>query len=185
MLEKPILTGEKIILRPITVDDAQAMFASLADAESMRLTGTQQTFTLAQVQQHCQRVAQADDRVDYAITLPSDSTYLGEVVLNDIDWTNRSASFRIALASEKLFGQGYGTEATRLIVDFGFRTLKLHRIELEVYDFNPRAQHVYEKVGFVREGVRRDALLWNGRYQNAILMSILEAEYNQLIQATN
>ncbi|MCA9918737.1 MAG: GNAT family N-acetyltransferase [Anaerolineales bacterium] len=177
MLDKPILTGERVILRPITVDDAQAMFASLSDAESMRLTGTQQTFTFEQVQQHCQRVSQAEDRADYAITRKEDGTYVGEVVLNGIDTFNRSASFRIALASAQWFGQGYGTDATRLILGFGFQTLKLHRIELEVYDFNPRAQHVYEKVGFVREGVLRDALLWNGRYQNAILMSILENEY--------
>lgn len=177
MLEKPILSGNRVVLRPITTADAEPMFGSLSDAESMRLTGTQQSFTLEQVRQHCQRVAQADDRFDYAITLPGDPTYLGEVVLNEIDWLNRSASFRIALASEKLFGKGYGTEATRLIIDFGFQTLKLHRIELEVYDFNPRAQHVYEKAGFVREGVRRDALLWNGRYQNAVIMSILEDEY--------
>ncbi|MEZ4595159.1 MAG: GNAT family protein, partial [Chloroflexota bacterium] len=166
-----------IILRPLTVDDAQAMFASLADAESMRLTGTQQTFTFEQVQQHCQRIAQADDRADYAITRKEDGVYVGEVVLNEIDWENRSASFRIALASSRWFGQGYGTEATRLLVAFGLCTLKLHRIELEVYDFNPRAQHVYEKVGFVQEGVLRDALLWNGRYHNAILMSILEDEF--------
>lgn len=178
MLEKPTLTGERIILRPITVADAAPMFASLSDKESMRLTGTQQTFTLAQVKQYCQKVVAADDRADFAITLKGDPAYVGEVVLNEIDWLNRTASFRIALASEKLFGRGYGTEATRLILDYGFQKLKLHRIELEVYDFNPRAQHVYEKVGFVREGVRRDALLWNGRYQNAIIMSILEDEYN-------
>ncbi len=179
MLEKPTLTSERLILRPITEADALDMFASLSDAESMRLTGTQQNFTLEQVQQYCQRVAQADDRFDYAITVPGDPTYLGEVVLNDIDQINRSASFRIALASEKLFGRGYGTEATQLIVDFGFQSLKLHRIELEVYDFNPRAQHVYEKVGFVREGIRRDVLLWDGVYHSAIVMSILENEYKK------
>ncbi len=179
MLEKPTLTSERLILRPITEADALDMFASLSDAESMRLTGTQQNFTLEQVQQYCQRVAQADDRFDYAITVPGDPTYLGEVVLNDIDQINRSASFRIALASEKLFGRGYGTEATQLIVDFGFQSLKLHRIELEVYDFNPRAQHVYEKVGFVREGIRRDVLLWDGVYNSAIVMSILENEYKK------
>jgi hypothetical protein len=52
MLEKPILTGSTIRLRPITADDASAMFASLDDEESMRLTGSQQTFTFEQVQQH-------------------------------------------------------------------------------------------------------------------------------------
>lgn len=177
MLEKPALTGDRLILRPITVADAAPMFASLSDKESMRLTGTQQTFTLAQVEQYCQKIVAAEDRADFAITLKGDPTYLGEAVLNEIDWLNRSASFRIALASEKLFGRGYGTEAIRLILAYGFQTLNLHRIELEVYDFNPRAQHVYEKVGFVHEGVRRDVLLWDGAYQNAIVMSILEDEY--------
>lgn len=180
MLEKPILAGDRVVLRPISLADAAPMFASLSDKESMRLTGTQQTFTFEEVKQYCQKVMKADDRADYAITAKGDPTYLGEVVLNDIDWINRSAGFRIALAREALFGQGYGTEATRLMIDYGFQTLNLHRIELEVYDFNPRAQHVYEKVGFVQEGVRRDALLWNGRYQNAIIMSILEEDWTNL-----
>lgn len=180
MIEKPVLTGRRVTLRPITPDDAPAMFAALDDAEGMRLTGTQQTFTLAQVRQHCVRVAAADDRADYAITLPDDPAYIGEAVLNDIDWINRAANFRIALAGQRYYGQGYGTEATRLILDYGFRTLGLHRIELEVYDFNPRAQRVYEKVGFVREGVRRDVLLWEGEYHSAIVMSLLADEYKSL-----
>jgi RimJ/RimL family protein N-acetyltransferase len=98
-------------------------------------------------------------------------------VLNEIDWLNRSANFRIALASQQFFGKGYGSEATQLIIDYGFRQLNLHRIELEVFDFNPRAQHVYEKVGFVKEGVRRDVLLWQGQYHSAITMSLLAPEY--------
>jgi RimJ/RimL family protein N-acetyltransferase len=177
MLEKPNLIGDRVILRPITVDDAANMFASLSDEESMRLTGTLDTFTFEQVQNYCRRIETADDRADYAITLKDNPAYLGEVVLNDIDWHNRSANFRIALASKDIFGKGYGTEATRLILEFGFRTLKLHRIELEVYDFNPRAQRVYEKVGFIREGVRRDVLLLDGQYHSAIVMSILEDEF--------
>jgi RimJ/RimL family protein N-acetyltransferase len=177
MFEKPILSGERVVLRPITKADAADMFASLSDQESMRLTGTQDTFTFEQVERYCERIETAEDRADYAIILKSDPAYLGEVVLNGIDWENRSANFRIALAAHTVFGKGYGTEATRLILGFGFRTLKLHRIELEVYDFNPRAQHVYKKVGFVREGVRRDVLLWEGNYHSAIVMSILEGEY--------
>ena len=178
MIEKMNLIGQFVLLRPITAADAAAMFASLSDEESMRLTGTQQTFTFEQVQQHCERIEHADDRADFAIT-PRDNPaqYVGEAVLNDIDWENRSANFRIALANSKLFGKGYGTEAAQLILDYGFRTLKLHRIELEVYDFNPRAQHVYEKIGFVAEGTRRDVLLWDGEYHSAIVMSILEQEY--------
>ena len=182
MLEKPILTGSKIILRPINTEDAAAMFQSLSDKESMRLTGTQQSFTFEQVQQYCQTIQTADDRVDFAITLKNNPQYIGEVVLNYIYCKNRSASFRIALENQAYFGHGYGIEATRITLDYGFRTLNLHRIELEVYDFNPRAQHVYEKAGFVHEGVKRDALLWDGKYQSAIIMSILDHEYKMKAQ---
>ncbi|MCA9996054.1 MAG: GNAT family N-acetyltransferase [Anaerolineales bacterium] len=177
MLDKPVLRGSLVTLRPLTIDDAPAILASMDDAETMRLTGTQQQFTLAQVEAFCRSVVGADDRADYAITLGDDPTYIGEVVLNDLDWTNRTANFRIALAGRRYFGQGYGSEATRLMLAYGFRQLALHRIELEVYDFNPRAQRVYEKAGFVREGVRRDVLLWDGAYYSAIMMSILAPEY--------
>lgn len=152
------------------------MFASLADKESMHLTGTQTTFSFEDVQRHCERIEKADDRFDFAITRKGSPEYIGEAVLNQIDWQNRSANYRVALAGEKFFGKGCGTEATRLVIEFGFQALKLHRIELEVYDFNPRARHVYEKVGFAVEGVKRDALLWDGVYHNAIVMSILNPE---------
>ena len=155
------------------------MFAALSDEESMRLTGTQASYTLEQVEAFCKKISSpdADDRADFAITLPDDPTYIGEAVLNNIDWDNRCANFRIALGSHQNFGKGYGTEATQLILQYAFEQLEIHRIELEVYDFNPRAQHVYEKVGFVKEGVRRDVLLWEGRYQSAIVMSILASEF--------
>lgn len=179
MLKKPNLTGKKIDLRPITRQDAKAMFASLSDEESMRLTGTQQSFTFEQVEAYCRGLETAVDRADYAILRKEDDLYVGEVVLNDIDLENRSANFRIALAGKEYFGQGYGTEATQMLLEFGFHTLNLHRIELEVYDFNPRAQHVYAKAGFVQEGVRRDVLLWDGEFHDAILMSILEDEYKK------
>ncbi|MEZ4629641.1 MAG: GNAT family protein [Deinococcales bacterium] len=177
MLEKPILTGEKIYLRPITPADAGAMFASLGDEESMYLTGTTQSFTLEQVEAFCERVAHADDRVDYAICRLGDPQYLGEVVLNEIDWDNHSAHFRTAISSNENRNKGYGQEAIKLILDYGFKSLKLHRIELEVYEFNPRALHVYEKLGFVKEGVLRDILYFKERYHNAVKMSLLANEW--------
>jgi RimJ/RimL family protein N-acetyltransferase len=85
-------------------------------------------------------------------------------------------SFRIALAGPHAFGRGYGTEATRLVLDFAFDTVGLHRVGLEVFDFNPRAQRVYEKCGFVREGVLRDALRWDGRRHDALAMSVLATD---------
>ena len=177
VLNKPILKGEKVSLRPITLNDADAMFAGLSDEEAMKLTGTQEMFTLAQVRAFCARVAEADDRLDYAITLPDNPRYRGEVVLNELDWANKSANFRIAISGAENREKGYGTEAARLILRHAFEGLRLHRVHLEVFNFNRRAQHVYRKLGFVREGVLRDTLLWEGEYHNSIQMSLLASDY--------
>lgn len=178
----PILEGQSVHLRPTIPEDADIFFAALSDKESMRLTGTQESYSLEDVRSHYQRIQNDNNRVDYSIILPDkdtpeNPTVVGEVVLHNIDWLNKNADFRIALVSAAEFGKGYGTEATRLLVQYGFEVLELHRIALEVYDFNPRAQHVYEKCGFVTEGVRRQVLLWEGIYYDAILMAILKDDY--------
>ena len=72
--------------------------------------------------------------------------------------------------------RGLGSEATGLIVRYGLTALGLHRIELTVYAFNPRAQRVYEKAGFLVEGTARDALRFDGAWVDAVYMSILSTD---------
>lgn len=178
-LLRPLLQGDGVTLRPVRPDDAEALLAATTDAENMRLTGTHASFTLEQVRRHYESVANAEDRFDFAITRSDDpqSRWLGEAVLRNVDRENRSAGFRISLAGQAHYGQGLGSAATRLLLDFAFGPLALHRVELEVYDFNPRARHVYEKLGFVVEGVRRDALWWQGAWHDAVGMAILAPEW--------
>lgn len=73
-----------------------------------------------------------------------------------------------------------GTEATRLIVGYGFEQLGLYRISLTVFAFNPRARRVYEKAGFVEEGRMRQALKWDGERYDDIMMAILAPEWSAL-----
>lgn len=177
MSKSPVLCGEKVNLRPIGVDDAPAMLAALLDPDVAYWTGNLETYTLEQVKAHCARVSKDEGRLDYAITTKGDPGYIGEAVLQDIDWAHKSAHFRVALASSKWFGKGFGGEATRLLLAHGFETLGLNRIELEVYEFNARARALYAKLGFVDEGVRRQVFLRDGSFHNACLMSILSEEY--------
>ncbi|HSH03060.1 MAG TPA: GNAT family protein [Anaerolineae bacterium] len=179
-MEKPILKGERVRLRPLVAADAAVMWAHIDNPVVNRLTGTQGRFTLAQVEAYCAGLAEADDRADYGIEIEGAEAYIGEAVLNEIDRVNRVANYRIAIYEERFFGQGYGTEATRLMLQYAFEFLNLHRVELEVYAFNARAAHVYEKVGFRREGVRREVLLWDGEYYDAIVMGLLKREWQVL-----
>jgi RimJ/RimL family protein N-acetyltransferase len=81
--------------------------------------------------------------------------------------------FRIALSNPSVFGKGYGTEATKAVVAYGLGVVGLHRISLEVVDFNLRAQAAYAKAGFVPEGRLREAWYWNGERSDVIVMAIV------------
>ncbi|HEY2444060.1 MAG TPA: GNAT family protein, partial [Streptosporangiaceae bacterium] len=173
---QPVLHGETIRLEPFGPEHLDHAWAGLADTEMLRLTGSHATFTREQVDAFGRDVAHRDDRADWAIIRTGDGAYLGEAVLNQFDADNASANFRIAVSGPENRGRGYGTQATRLVLGYAFDTVRLHRVSLEVYSFNPRAQHVYSTCGFVVEGRQRDALCWDGRWYDAIVMGILETD---------
>lgn len=174
---QPVLVGERVRLRPFREDDLEDAWTMICDEEGRRLTGTHTTFTRDVVARWYASRGATTDRLDLAIATLEDDVLVGEVVLHELDPANHSCGFRISLRDPTVFGRGYGTEATRLMLAHAFGTVGLHRVELEVYDHNPRARHVYGQVGFVEEGVRREALRWDGRYHDAIIMGLLAHEW--------
>lgn len=174
MAEKPTLVGESVLLRPVRAEDAPRLAA--VDPETIRLTGTHRTHSVQVLERWYDSRAGLDDRLDLAIVVGGDD-WIGEVVLTDLDPPNLSCGFRILLAGPEFYGRGLGTEASRLMLAHAFETVGLHRIELEVYTFNPRARRVYEKVGFAYEGTRRQALYWDGEWVDAHIMAVLADEW--------
>lgn len=183
-LAKHIIEGNSILLRPAKESDIEAYLTFLQDTEMNLLTGSQKAFTREEIEAWIRKINVInEDRFDSMIILKETGELLGEVVLNDMDTINRSANIRIGIQGTQHRGKGYGTEALLLMLRYGFQKLNLHRIHLGVYAFNPRAIHVYEKIGFHREGVERDALFMDGKFHDLITMSILEDEFDALYGA--
>lgn len=149
------------------------------DKEVARLTGCKDEFSKEEVVSFFLKSLEEDDRYFFLIIAP-DGEIIGESVINEIDWDLRRANFRIGLYRQTERGKEIGTWATEITRDFAFEELKLHRLELDVYSFNPRAEKVYLKAGFKREGVLRDAIMDGDKYADDILMSILESEWKAL-----
>lgn len=176
--DKPTLVGRRVVLRPVAAGDAPAMFADLADAEAVRLTGTHRTFTREQIQQWCATRCDQEDRLDLAIVDRESNLWAGEVVINEWDADNRSCGFRIALGPAAR-NRGLGSEATALVLGHVFDAIDdppVNRVSLEVFAFNRRALTVYERAGFRREGTLRQALRWDGEYHDAIVMSVVRSD---------
>lgn len=144
----PTLVGERVTLRPMVAEDAEAMWEAVNDPEGTDLTATTATFTRDQVAAWCASRAEQDERLDLTIVDDETGTVAGEAVLNDYDAEHESANFRIALRGPAWYGRGLGSEATRLLLDHGLRTVGLERITLVVLARNPRARRVYESSGF-------------------------------------
>ncbi|MFC0862722.1 GNAT family N-acetyltransferase [Sphaerimonospora cavernae] len=174
--DKPTLIGKRVVLRPVGPEHTDGLWELVNDPETARLTGAHAKFTREAIAQWCATRAAHDDRLDLAICDAQDGGYRGEIVLNCLDTDNLSCSLRIALIASRAVGRGYGTEAIRLVLDHAFGAVGLHRVSLEVHDFNDRARHVYRKVGFTEDGVLRDALRWEGAWHDTIVMSILAPE---------
>lgn len=171
------LEGERVYLRPIGLEDTAFYYQSLYSKETRKLTGTQKHYTREQIQQYIERKGQDSSSVLLLIARCENDQVIGDIQLGDIDPYNRNAFIRIAIDQATYQGKGYGSEAMRLMLDYGFGILNLHRIELNVFAYNERAIHTYEKIGFQREGVQRQALYYNHAYHDSILMSMLADEY--------
>jgi len=182
--DKPTLTGPRVVLCPFTAADIEAMGPVLADPDVLRLTGsvhtTAETLTAAarldeRTRRWYETRNEQTDRLDLALVDAVTGRCVGEAVLNDTDETNRSSGFRILIGPGGR-DRGLGTEATVLLMEHAFTTLGLERVELEVFAFNPRGRRVYEKAGFVVEGVRRGALLFDGERVDAVVMGLLRTD---------
>lgn len=106
--------------------------------------------------------------------------YKGECIgiarLDEIDYCNRSIC--VGLDIQKEFrGRGHGKNGFKLMLDYCFYELNMHRAWLLVAEFNEKAFNLYKKLGFIEEGIQRERLFRNGKYHNYIMMSILEEEY--------
>ena len=108
----------------------------------------------------------------FAIEKLPEGEMIGSLGLHDIDWISQTCVLGIAIYSKKDWGQGLGTEALQLLIDFGWTHLNLRRIELSVHSHNPRAKHVYEKLGFKIYGTAHQKYYMGGRYVDTDYMEL-------------
>lgn len=106
-----------------------------------------------------------------------DGRCIGTIRLHQLVEADRRARLAVGLFDRRFWSRGYGSEAIRLLLAYGFGTMRLHRIDLRVLAYNVRAIRAYEKCGFVREGVERESALVNGVWHDDIIMSVLDHEF--------
>lgn len=127
-----------------------------------------------------ERCTKGTDRFDFIIYERASLRPIGIANLRDIDRRHLTAEFGIGIGERDCWGKGYGTEATSLVVDFGFTALGLHNIILDPLSFNERAIRTYQRVGFKEIGRRREAYRIGNRVYDLVLMDCLSTDFKPL-----
>ncbi len=181
MRNKAILKGKLVTLRPLSLKDAPNYCRWFADPEVVIFLDWYHKAppTLRSEAAWIKKIKKSKDQVVFAIETV-EGVHVGSVGLHKIDENNKNAEFGIVIGDKKYWGQGYGTEAGKLMVRYGFTRLKLHRIYLRYIAFNIRGGKSYKKIGFRPEGIYRQQERRGKFLHDMMVMGILRDEWKKI-----
>jgi RimJ/RimL family protein N-acetyltransferase len=167
------LEGQRIRLSPIRPKDSAKLFRWINDRELVVFNAGFHPVHASQHASWMRSVAGRPDLVVFAIRKRRGDALIGVCQLHTISAVHRSAELQIRIGDAASRGRGFGLEAVRLLVEFAFRDLNLHRVWLQVFRTNVRALKTYAAAGFAREGVMRQAAFIDGKYVDVVVMGIV------------
>ncbi|NMO20269.1 GNAT family N-acetyltransferase [Pyxidicoccus fallax] len=175
------LIGPSVYLRPLEREDAPLVAGYLNNPAVRRTLAAYRPLSVGQEQAFLEALATNEQNVVLGVVSRDRDLLIGVTGLHRLDFRGRHAEFGLFIGDPSYWGRGLGTEATRLMLDYGFGTLNLNRVWLQVFGHHASAQRVYEKAGFRREGIQREQHFVEGRYTDGVLMGILRAEWTPLL----
>lgn len=170
------LVGDNVYLSPVNMEDLKQYTQWLNDLHiTTRLGNATENITMDKEKELLERLDK--DGHMYAIIEKETDTLLGNIGLFNINNIHRIAEIGIFIGNSECRGKGYGTEAMRLLMEYGFKILNLYNIMLTVKDFNENAIEAYKKIGFKEFGRRKECYFLNGKYYDVIYMEVLAKEF--------
>lgn len=177
-------TGERIAFRPLEIEDLESCQGWLNDPEVHQYLQRSRPLNRVEEREWLEKLHRNENDHLFGITLREGGRLIGTCGLHRASLPHRSAELGIVIGEAEFQGKGYGREAIGLLLDYGFGTLNLNRIELRVYANNARGIRCYEACGFKREGVKREARWWDGRWWDILEYAILTREWTPRGSAT-
>ncbi len=181
-----MLKGEKVCLRPVKRSDISLFLKWFNDPEVIQyltmylpMTEMAEEKWIEDLANMTNTRASSVNKVNFVIdAFRGDiNTPIGTCGFHNINPKDQNAEFGIAIGEKDYWSKGYGTEATQLLINYGFHQLNLHRISSSVYAFNKRSLKLHKKVGFKEEGCLRKDIFKNGQFEDRVIFGILREEW--------
>ncbi len=175
-----VIEGSRVVLRRHVPENLTAFRRWYADPEIARLARYQEApMRPDEIERFFAARVVGPDALSMAIHERATDRLVGTCAFSQLDGDNGSALYHITIGEKDAWSQGYGSEATRLMLDHAFGVLGLHRIALFVFEFNERAIRAYRRCGFVVEGRSRESIYRDGRWWDELAMSVLVADWRR------
>lgn len=173
------IQGNNVVLRAISLKDANMLMELLNDAETERMLGGS-SFPVSLEGQEKWIAAQIDrtDVLRCIVALKEHEEGIGTVILSNIDTKNGVAQVHIKMDKQRGRGKGYGRDALNTIVNYAFDEMRLNCIYADVLAHNQISQKLFEKCGFSRDGILRSRVYKMGKYIDVYSYSIIKSERN-------
>ncbi|WP_188067080.1 GNAT family N-acetyltransferase [Brevibacillus brevis] len=174
-----LFQSERVYLRKMTGEDVDVYHTWRNDVEVMRTTNPSiDVYTWGDTNGFVNQVIlQGSSSKSYMIVDSQTNRPIGITSLIQIDLKNRNAECIIDIGEKEYWGKGYGREALKLLLDYAFLEMNLHRVSLRVFSFNEKAIKLYDRLGFKQEGISRQFLFREGKWHDLVHMGILQEEY--------
>ena len=170
MDEKILIEGKTLRLRQATENDLDYIM-------SLEFAPDNVDFIVPfSREKHAKIIAEANDALDIVVEKIADSEPVGYLLVEGLmEWGGHVHEWTHIIVGEK--GRGYGHEVMKLIKAWSFSVKKAHRLWVDCKDWNERALHLYESEGLKREGLFRETLFVNGKFENLVVLAMLSSEY--------
>jgi RimJ/RimL family protein N-acetyltransferase len=184
-----MLKGEKVVLRPVKRTDIEFFLKWFNDPEVTQYLSMYLPMTEMGEEKFIESLgatASGKDAMFIIEAIEGDGNKpIGCISLDNIHSKDHHAVFGIAIGEKDHWSKGYGTEATRLIIRYGFDQLNLHRINSFAVSFNERSLRLHLSVGFTEEGRQREAVFKNGDYHDHVVFGLLRKEWKAMKNTDN
>lgn len=176
----PVLRSAHLVLRKPIASDIADRHALGRDPEIYRMLGADTRALQPLTEEQAKAWAENIAAHPAAWVIEHQGRAIGEILLDNFVEADQRASLIVGILDKGTLGKGLGTEAIRVIAEFAFETLKLHKLSTRVLAFNTRAIRAYERVGFVREGLERESALIGGTWHDDVIVGLLKRDFDTL-----